>query len=173
MTLAARLRERVLKVYCVASGAPKHDEVSPFQRMAEEFKGRSDLDLLRWFCTMNADRALHRMVEACSAGELQIESSPYLRGKLQLMKRQYVNAIYPDMSRDFLILSVPILAVWPTRDSTSPEAEMEAWGTWTTGGFELRPVAAGHMDCLRTAEHHDHIVADMVRVASLVAKRQG
>lgn len=165
MSLATRLGERVLKVYCVASGAPRPGEVSPFQTMAENFKLGTDLDLLKWFCTMNVDRALHRMVEAVEKGDLTIESSPYLKNKLALMKRQYVTTTYPDMARDFKVIAAPIMGVWPMTDPSTPRDSVEAWSVWTSGGFELRKVSAGHMDCLRTREHHDHIALDMAAVA--------
>jgi len=164
LSLATRLQDRVLKVYCVASGAPVPGEASPFQKMAEQFKQGTDLDLLRWFCSLNADRALHAMVEAVEKGELTVDSSPYLKGKLDLMKKQYVNAIFPDMERDCKVIPAPLMAVWPKLDASSPETSMRAWRRWTSGEFTLRSVAAGHMDCLRTAEHHDHVAVDMVRV---------
>mmetsp|Transcript_45522 Transcript_45522/g.117701 ORF Transcript_45522/g.117701 Transcript_45522/m.117701 type:complete len:391 (-) Transcript_45522:121-1293(-) len=170
MTLAARVGSRALSVYLCASGAPTPGEVSPFQTMAENFKKGTDLDLLKWFCTLNADRALHRMVEACEKGELEVSSSPYLQGKLAVMKKQYVNTVYPDMERDFQVLSTPIMALWPQTDQTSPKESMEAWQVWTTGPFKLQKVAAGHMDCLRVREHHDNVVADMVRI---VRQRRG
>mmetsp|Transcript_707 Transcript_707/g.2051 ORF Transcript_707/g.2051 Transcript_707/m.2051 type:complete len:392 (+) Transcript_707:56-1231(+) len=171
MTLAARLGSRVLKVYVCASAAPNMGEVSPFQTMAANFKKGTDLDLLKWFCTQNSDRALHRMVEACDKGELTVESSPYLQGKLSLMKKQYVNCIYPDMERDFQVIHSPVMALWPSTDLSSPKEGMEAWQVWTTGDCEVKKVSAGHMDCLRVREHHDYVVADMVRVAKEGARR--
>lgn len=165
MTLAARLGPRVLKVYVCASPAPNMGEVSPFQTMAEDFKKGTELDLLEWFCRLNPDRALRRMVEACEKGELEIDSSPYLQGKLSLMKRQYVNCVYPDMERDFQVIHSPIMALWPSLDLSSPKEGMEAWQVWTTGDFAVKRISAGHMDCPRVYEHHDQVVADMLGVA--------
>merc|ERR1719491_1351528 len=98
---------------------------------------------------MNSDRALHRMIQAVEGGELTVESSPFLAGKLALMKRQYVNTVYPDMDRDHKVIDIPIMAMWPATDTTCPKEHLDAWRYWTTGDFEVRKVSAGHMDCLR------------------------
>merc|ERR1719203_211660 len=105
------------------------------------------------------------MIEEVKGAWITLHTSPYLVGKLKLVKREYVHIVVPHMKRDVKVITAPIMAVWPQNDATTPREAMEAWEQWTFGSFQLRKVDAGHMDCLRKGEHHDHIALDMADVA--------
>mmetsp|Transcript_65406 Transcript_65406/g.181457 ORF Transcript_65406/g.181457 Transcript_65406/m.181457 type:complete len:388 (+) Transcript_65406:74-1237(+) len=161
MTVAARLGQRVLKVYVASSGGPLPDQPSPFKGLSDYFKAKRDLDLLKWFCSLNPVPTMLRIMESVQSGEIAIEDSQYLADKLTLMKRHYVNAIWPDMQTDFKVLAVPILAVAGKRDASLSKQSMDMWKLWSTKEVKVKLIEAGHMD---TANHTDIFISDMVKL---------
>mmetsp|Transcript_85899 Transcript_85899/g.243617 ORF Transcript_85899/g.243617 Transcript_85899/m.243617 type:complete len:403 (-) Transcript_85899:95-1303(-) len=160
MSVATRLGgRRVLKVYCVSSGAPIEGQKSPFQLLSEGFKASTDLDLLKWFCSLNPVPILLRMMQAVESGDMTIEDSTFLKEKVDLMKRQYVNAIWPDMSKDLRIVNVPIMVVAGTKDYNETPEAMHRWKNWSTKEVTVKFIEAGHMD---TVDHTDIFISDMV-----------
>merc|ERR1712150_275982 len=145
-------------------GAPVHGEVSPFQKLSEAFKGGTDLDLLRWFANLNPVPVLLRTLESVENGELKIEDSKYLTDKVLLMKRQYVNAIWPDMERDMRPIQSPILAVAGNQDQDNPPRSMQGWRLWTSVDFELKSVNSGHMEVFTPIKAT--LAADMIRISN-------
>lgn len=160
MTLATRLdRRRVLKVYAVSSGAPIAGQDSPFKKLSEAFKASTDVDLLRWFCGLNPVPVLIRMMQSVEKGDMKIEDSAYLKEKVDLMKRQYVNAIWPDMTKDFKVIDIPILAVGGKQDPNESPESMDRWRQWSSREVAVKWIEAGHMDAVN---HTDLYIGDMV-----------
>mmetsp|Transcript_29529 Transcript_29529/g.75147 ORF Transcript_29529/g.75147 Transcript_29529/m.75147 type:complete len:277 (-) Transcript_29529:98-928(-) len=171
MTVAARLGERVLKVYIVASGSPIPGQPSGFQTLAEGFKKTGDVGLLTWFVSLNpGNLMLMGMLDALHKGTMKPEDSPFLNDLLTLMRKQYKDAIWPDMTRDMQVIPSPIMAVGPRYDADSTRAHMEPWSYWTSGQFDVRMICAGHMDCLNpkegesSCELYDLVLPDMLQV---------
>mmetsp|Transcript_65604 Transcript_65604/g.211664 ORF Transcript_65604/g.211664 Transcript_65604/m.211664 type:complete len:403 (-) Transcript_65604:93-1301(-) len=159
MTVATRLGRRVLKVYVLSSGAPVPGEPSPFQMLSEGFKKSTDVDLLKWFCSLNPVPVLIRMMQSVEKGDMKISDSGYLKEKVALMKRQYVNAIWPDMQKDFKVINVPIMAVAGKQDQNESKESMERWKIWSTNEVTVRFINAGHMD---TVDHTGMFITDMI-----------
>lgn len=162
LTVAAKLKTRVLKMFLLASGAPKKGVPSPFQFLAEGFKKGTDMDLLKWFAGLNPSPVLHRTIQAVEQGDIKLSDSKYLMDMLDTMKKQYVNTIWPDMNTDMEGITCPITAVSPRKD---PDAQPPAcWGykELTSGRCDVKVVDAGHMDVVN---HHKELIADMVGLA--------
>merc|ERR1712176_371642 len=94
---------------------------------------------------------LLQMTEAVEKGMPTISDSPYLEAKVNFMKLQYVNAMYPDMENDFPIISAPIMACYGTKDDSISYDQCMLWKAWTRSKCEVRSLNAGHMD---TVDHH-------------------
>jgi len=155
MTVAARLKERVLKVYIASSNAPIPGEPSPFKALSERFKASGDTGLLEWFVSLQpGNLMLEGMLQSVRSGEMRIEDSAFLNAKIGLMRRQYMDAMWPDMDRDFAGVTAPILAFLPRSDATCSVEGMELWKQWTAApeSSRLKRISgAGHMDCLKKA----------------------
>merc|ERR1712151_923130 len=102
-----------------------------------------------------------RMMESVETGFMKVEDSKYLADKVALMKRQYVNAIWPDMTRDFQVINVPIMAVGGKYDADASKSAMSRWQAWTTSKCFVRIIEAGHME---TVDDPSLFVKDMVRL---------
>eukprot|EP00930_Biecheleria_cincta_P064792 TRINITY_DN50458_c0_g1_i1.p1 TRINITY_DN50458_c0_g1~~TRINITY_DN50458_c0_g1_i1.p1 ORF type:complete len:651 (-),score=119.39 TRINITY_DN50458_c0_g1_i1:68-2020(-) len=150
MSVAKRLGQRVLKVYCAACAAPKPGEESHFKAMAEHFQKGSEIDMLRWLYSIQPDNEMLQVLvsEAESEGMESIRG-PFVDSMLDIVKRQYRDAVWPDMQRDFSIIPAPIMAISPTRDATVQPNLMTGWKLWTSAHFSFREVDAGHMECLQ------------------------
>mmetsp|Transcript_129245 Transcript_129245/g.326233 ORF Transcript_129245/g.326233 Transcript_129245/m.326233 type:complete len:292 (+) Transcript_129245:80-955(+) len=150
MTVAARLGQRVLKIYLAASDAPVIGEPSPFQRLSERFKREGDLGLLEWFVSLNpGNRAMESLYTSVASGEMKIEDSKFGESMITLMRRQYKDAIWPDMERDFKGVCSPIMAFRPEHDPSSTRAGMDRWKEWTTSSARAKVVIrATHMGIL-------------------------
>lgn len=151
MTLAARLGARVLKIYIAATPAPIPGQPSPFKALSDTFKQTGDVGLLQWFVGLNpGNLMMEGMCKGVVSGEMKIEDSPFLNSMMTLMRRQYRDAMWPDMERDFKGVVSPILAFGPRLDLDVSLETMQGWGLWTTGGAKVKMISgAGHMDCLR------------------------
>lgn len=163
LTVAAKLKARVLKVFVLANGAPKKGQPSAFQFLAEAFKQGTDMDLLKWFAGLNPSPVLHRTIASVESGEIKLSDSKYLLEMLATMKKQYVNTIWPDMSKDMDGITAPITVVSPRKD---PDAQPPAcWGfkEWTSGTVDVKVVDAGHMDVVN---HYADLVRDMQGLSS-------
>jgi len=160
-TTAAKLGKRVLKLYALSSGGPVPGQPSPFQQLSMAFKASTDLDLLKWFCGLNPVPLLLGVMRSVMSGEMTIEESPYLTEKVGLMKRQYVNAIWPDMQKDFKVLPIPILAVAGKYDPNESKPSMDVWKVWSTKKVKVQFIEAAHMD---TTNHTKFFIADMVKL---------
>lgn len=161
MTMAAKLGDRVLKVYCLSSGAPVPGYPSPFQQMSAFFRAMRDIDLLRWFCSMNPVPLLVGVMKSVEDGTMTIYDSPFLTEKVALMKRQYVNTCWPDMKKDFIKIHAPILVVAGKKDETVTTEAAELWKEWTSKSAKVKSLDCGHME---TAGFTDVLIADMVQL---------
>lgn len=155
MSVALRLGRRVRKVYIAACAGTSLTlgQPSGWERLSEAFQPPdSDRKLLRWFASLQPDNLiLGRMANAPKAEmEEGIESSSWLKAKVELMRAQYRDAIFPDMndSFDINVISAPILAISPSGDADCSVQACETWSDLTAGACEVLSVKAGHMDCL-------------------------
>lgn len=167
MSVATRLGDRVLKVYIAASGPIKLGEPSGMEVLSIDFKEKpGDLPLLTWFSSLDPDNMMLAEMSKCTEAELQedLSRSAMMMQKVQLMRRQYKNSMYPDMTKDILVLSVPIMVLCPVRSAAAfdhPD-NMGLWRHNTTGEFTMETIEAGHMDCLQDKQKLlDGIVGDM------------
>jgi len=150
MTLASRLGQRVLKIYLAGSDSPIIGQPSPFQTLSERFKREGDLGLLEWFVSLNpGNNMMESLYRSVASGQMKIEDSDFLNDMVTLMRRQYKDAIYPDMERDFKGVCSPILAFRPEHDQSCTRAGMERWKEWTSASARSKVViGATHMSCL-------------------------
>lgn len=151
VTVASRLGTRVKKVYIAACGAMELGKATGWEVLSEQFQTGDDRDLIKWFSSLQPENILLRRLgweTTDSEFQAQIASSKFFSDMLRLMQVQYRDAMYPDPDRDFYVFDAPIMAISPLLDETSQPAHLEGWGLLTSGGFELKTVNAGHMDCL-------------------------
>jgi len=172
---AAQLGSRVKKVYVVSTPGPTPGEESFFANLSEHFKAEArkgelqgDLALLDWFLSLDpANPVLRAMIASLKKGEITISDSPFLSEKLDVMKKQYREAMWPDMQRDHGPIEAPILVVSPALDPGAQPEGCQKWAHWTNGGFELESVRAGHMDIMANRYCHLYrvLLGDMTRMA--------
>mmetsp|Transcript_16162 Transcript_16162/g.34971 ORF Transcript_16162/g.34971 Transcript_16162/m.34971 type:complete len:287 (-) Transcript_16162:81-941(-) len=151
MSVAARLGSRVWKIYLCASNAPEHGKPSPFQALSETFKEQGDLGMLGWFVSLDPNPMMVAIYEQVKDGTMKIESNEFVNDMLTLMRAQYKDAMFPDMTRDFEGICAPILGFRPDQDVTVKRLDMERWKEWTTARDQsrIRTVVNGtHMNCL-------------------------
>eukprot|EP00438_Fugacium_kawagutii_P014739 Skav202463 [mRNA] locus=scaffold149:376082:380096:+ [translate_table: standard] len=118
------------KVYIAACPAMQLGEPTGWELLSRAFLEGGDRDLLKWFSGIQPQNILLRRTAYDTSDaefEEQVESSKFLSDMLQLMRRQYRDATYPDPDRDF--------------------GTMSDWGRLSSN-FQLETVNAGHMDCL-------------------------
>jgi len=151
MTVASRLKDRVLRVYIAASSAPVHGQPSPFQTLSEGFKQSGDIGLLAWFYSLQPENMmLKSMLEEVHKGT-PVEDMPFLNKMLTLMRQQYKDAMWPDMERDFSGVTAPITAFGPRLDAGCSREGMEGWKSWTScpERSKVKMISgATHMGCV-------------------------
>lgn len=162
MSLATRLGPRVLKVFIAASGGPTPGDVSPFQRLSEGFKETGDVGLLTWFVSLNpGNMMMEQMLATVKDGSMAIEDSAFLNELLKLIRVQYKDAMFPDMTRDIKKLSIPIVAIGPRYDPGSQREAMKVWGFWSDDCV-VKMIDSGHMDCLKPRGPEDFELLEYV-----------
>merc|ERR1712113_705194 len=71
---------------------------------------------------------------------------------MNLMRRQYKDAIWPDMKRDFEGVVSPIMAFCPELDPTCSREGTDRWKEWSSATDRFRAkriIGADHMGILR------------------------
>mmetsp|Transcript_93334 Transcript_93334/g.291035 ORF Transcript_93334/g.291035 Transcript_93334/m.291035 type:complete len:417 (+) Transcript_93334:61-1311(+) len=164
MSVATRLRQRVIKVYLTSCGAWEPQQPTPWELSSHDFKRGTDQGLMAWFSSLNpADILLRRAAEAHPSEFSEIiKNSPFLSKMLDLMKLQYKDAMYPDMKNRVIdVFPADVCSISPVLDPGSSLAGMRAFGKFTTGHYQTMKVQAGHMDILSNQDFHAMIYQDM------------
>mmetsp|Transcript_18513 Transcript_18513/g.49657 ORF Transcript_18513/g.49657 Transcript_18513/m.49657 type:complete len:288 (-) Transcript_18513:84-947(-) len=161
MAVATRLGARVLKVYIVATGAMVPDQPSGWEQMSLAFKKGGDELILGWLLSMQpGNLVLARAFEAAKANDGTLQAmyseSKWLTSMVTLTRRQYREAMYPDMTKDVQVLSIPLCAVSPLQDPSTQPEHNAGWNLMTTAECEQLTVDAGHMDVLKAKKKKGH-----------------
>lgn len=176
LSVATRLGpSRVLKVFVAASGGTLIGDVSPFQRLSEGFKVTGDIGLLEWFVSLNpGNMMMEGMLKSVKDGVMKPEDSPFLNDLMTLMRVQYKDAMYPDMTRDIKKLECPIVALGPRYDPGAQREAMKVWEQWTDSCV-VKMLDSGHMDCLRPKADGEFELLEVVlkEIARTMKQRSG
>lgn len=157
ISVASRLGDRVLKVWVTSCGAIKVGEPTPWEGLSYEFKKGGDKELLAWFASLQPGNFLLARTSQLPPDEVQgaIKASKWLTDTVALMRVQYRDATFPDMTSPnspIKRLKCPITGICPLLDMGSQPDVIAEWEGITTGHFEMIMVQAGHMDVLQAAD---------------------
>mmetsp|Transcript_40220 Transcript_40220/g.120325 ORF Transcript_40220/g.120325 Transcript_40220/m.120325 type:complete len:445 (+) Transcript_40220:3-1337(+) len=148
LSVASRLGSRVLKVYMIDGWAPRPGGHDVWAATTESFRSWSDARWLLQLVSWNpGSTVLREMAEAVSRG-WDASTSPGAQDVLAHGRRQYLNAIHPDLARDLLVIPAPVFAFSMTRDEVIRLEDVENLEHWTSGGFHLELFDATHMGWL-------------------------
>eukprot|EP00413_Alexandrium_margalefii_P026820 CAMPEP_0204563644 /NCGR_PEP_ID=MMETSP0661-20131031/34424_1 /ASSEMBLY_ACC=CAM_ASM_000606 /TAXON_ID=109239 /ORGANISM="Alexandrium margalefi, Strain AMGDE01CS-322" /LENGTH=492 /DNA_ID=CAMNT_0051571219 /DNA_START=44 /DNA_END=1522 /DNA_ORIENTATION=+ len=150
MSVASRLGSRVLKCYAVACGSWLPGRPTPWEKLSKGFKQKNDQGLLAWFASLNPGNLLLETVAYGPEDQFEelMESSAFLKSKLELMRLQYRDAMYPDMSKRVIDeFPAELCAVSPLFDGGSQPLDMIGFRKFSKS-FELWEIFAGHSDVL-------------------------
>lgn len=167
VSMATRLGRRVRKVYIVAcgGGALQIGQPSSWEKMSDKFKKTGDKGIFQFYASLQPNNLVLGRAAAASEAELEelVQSSAWLQDRVELGRRQFRDAIVPDMSQQFDVdvIKAPMLAIRPSEDESCPQEAMGLWKGITSNCFEVLTLRAGHMDCLQP-EHMSVVIEDML-----------
>lgn len=164
MGVAHRLGRRVLKTYVVACGAWLPGRKTPWEKLSERFKRKGDQELLAWFASLNPGNLLLETVAYAPEDQFEelVQGSAFLQSKLVLMRLQYRDAIYPDMSRGVIDeFPAELCAVSPLWDGGSQPFDMLGFRKFSKT-FEMWEIRAGHADVLTSPDFLGRLSEDVL-----------
>lgn len=157
MSVANRLGPRVLKLYICACGPIIPGQPTGWEMMSKDFKKGGNKELLVWFSGLNPNPMLSQVARMNrDQVEEAIKQSPWLRDTTELMRVQYRDAMFPDMTSESSPcgqVRCPIMAAGLLRDPGCLPEAAKGWKFSTSNVFELVTIDAGHMDCLEFKEN--------------------
>lgn len=155
LSLATRLGKRVRKLYIASCGGFDMGKPTPWEDpLGKGFKEGGVKRLLQWFASLQPDNLLLKSTSELAPEKIPdaLAQSKFLTDKVNLMRVQYMDACFPEMTGDnpaIKAIDVPIMAFHPIEDLSCPYDACEMWKHATTASLEIHSVKAGHMSILQ------------------------
>jgi len=152
LSVAKRLQRRVLKVYLVDGAAPEPGGQDPWEGTTAMFRTWSDAQWILALVSWNpGSTVLREMAGAVLQGGWDVSKSKGAQEVLSHGKRQYLNAIHPNLARDVGVIPAPIFAFSMALDDVVSPESVKALQHWTSGGFHMEVIKSTHMGWLEPA----------------------